>query len=161
MGWTKFGDGIIHSTVSRIWVSNKISLHANSKEACICFGKEQPLDGAVKLSISQFEPWIKNSNLPFFPEYTKHDIDHIEAVLRTAVGLIRDDSWGSVTPADAAVLILAVLLHDCAMHLSEDGFFSLLEPDRCNKSVVGMADKPWNVLWEDFIVRLHDSMGVS
>src|SRR6202041_3271425 len=112
--------------------------------------REQPLDGAVKLSISQFEPWIKNSNLPFFPEYTKHDIEHIEWVLRTAVGLIRDDSWESGTPADAAVLILAVLLHDCAMHLSEDGFFSLLEPGRCDKCIIGMADKPWNVLWEDF-----------
>jgi hypothetical protein len=112
--------------------------------------RDQALDGAVKLSISQFEPWIKNSNLPFFPEYTKHDIEHIEAVLRTASGLIRDDAWEAVTPSDAAVLVLAVLLHDCAMHLSEDGFVSLLSEGRRDKSVSGMADKPWHVLWEEF-----------
>ena len=112
--------------------------------------RDQPLDGAVTLSISQFEPWIKNAYLPFFPEYTKHDIEHIEGVLRTAAGLIRDDSWASITAPDAAVLILAILLHDCAMHLSEDGVFSLLAPDRCDKKVAGMDDKPWNILWEDF-----------
>lgn len=112
--------------------------------------RDQELDGAVKLSVSQFEPWIKHSNLPFFPEYTKHDIEHIESVLQTAEGLIRDGAWESVTSADAAVLILAVLLHDCAMHISEDGFLSLLEPNRSKQFVVETADKPWNLLWEDF-----------
>lgn len=112
--------------------------------------RDQKLDGAVKLSITQFEPWIKNSNLPFFPEYTKHDIEHIEAVLLTAAGLIHDNSWKTITPGDVATLTIAVLLHDCAMHLSEDGFYSLLELDRCDKTVAGMGDKSWNVLWEDF-----------
>ena len=112
--------------------------------------RDQELDGAVKLSIAQLQPWIDNSNLPFFPEYTKHDMAHIEAVLRTAVSLIRDEAWEAITPADAAVLTLAVLLHDCAMHLLEDGFISLVEPARSAMSIPGMADKPWNLLWEDF-----------
>ena len=112
--------------------------------------RDQELDGAVKLSIAQLEPWINNSNLPFFPEYTKHDLGHIEAVLRTAVSLIRDEAWESITPSDAGVLVLAVLLHDCAMHLVEDGFISLLEPGRSEQCVPGMGDKPWILLWEDF-----------
>jgi hypothetical protein len=112
--------------------------------------RDQALDGAVKLSVAEFEPWIKHSNLPFFPEYTKHDIEHIEGVRRTATGLIRDEAWEAITPSDAAVLTLAVLLHDCAMHLSEDGFFSLLEEGRRDKSVAGMTDRPWHLLWEDF-----------
>jgi hypothetical protein len=112
--------------------------------------RDRGRDGAVKLSVAQFEPWIKHSNLPFFPEYTKHDLDHIEAVLRTATALIRDDAWESLTASDAAILILAVLLHDCAMHLSEDGFVSLFEPERRNKCIPDMLDKPWHVLWEDF-----------
>jgi molecular chaperone HtpG len=112
--------------------------------------RDQALDGAVKLSMSQFEPWIKHSNLPFFPEYTKHDIEHIEAVLLTATSLIRDEAWESITPGDAAVLVLAVLLHDCAMHLSEDGFAFLLSEGRREKAVEGMADPPWHILWEDF-----------
>ncbi|HWC61962.1 MAG TPA: ATP-binding protein [Verrucomicrobiae bacterium] len=114
--------------------------------------RDQQLDGAIKLSISQFEPWIKHSNLPFFPEYTKHDIEHIESVLCTAVALIRNDALDTtITAGDAAVLILGILLHDCAMHLSEDGFFSLLESERSKKLVPGMGDKQWNFLWEDFI----------
>ncbi len=112
--------------------------------------RDQALDGAVKLSVSQFEPWIKHSNLPFFPEYTKHGIEHIQAALRTATGLICDNAWEAITPSDAAVLVLSVLLHDCAMHLSEDGFISLLGEERRDKSVTGMVDKPWNVLWEEF-----------
>ena len=112
--------------------------------------RDQTLDGAVKFAISQFEPWIKHSHLPFFPEYTDHGLEHIESVLRTASGLIRDDAWEAITSADTAVLILSVLLHDCAMHLSEDGFFSLLEEDRSKKLIPGMRDKPWNHLWEDF-----------
>lgn len=112
--------------------------------------RDQSLEGGVKLSISAFEPWIKHSNIPFFPEYTKHDIEHIEAVLRTATALIRDDAWLAITSSDAAVLILAVLLHDCAMHLSEEGFLSLLEGPRRDKHISGMEDKPWHILWEDF-----------
>jgi molecular chaperone HtpG len=112
--------------------------------------RDQELDGAVKVSIARLEPWIKHSNLPLFPEYTKHDLEHIEAVLRTAAALIRDEAWPAITPGDAAVLILGILLHDCAMHLVEDGFLSLLTPDRSEKITPGMQDKPWNVLWEEF-----------
>ena len=112
--------------------------------------RDQELDGAVKLSVTQLEPWINNSNLPFFPEYTKHDLGHIEAVLRTAVSLVRDEAWEAITPTDAGVLVLAVLLHDCAMHLLEDGFISLLDAKRSAQSIPGMNDKPWNLLWEDF-----------
>jgi len=112
--------------------------------------RDQELDGAVKLSIAQLEPWINNSNLPFFPEYTKHDLGHIEAVLRTAVSLIRDEAWEAITPADAAVVTLSVLLHDCAMHLLEEGFISLLKPGRSEQCIPGMGDKPWSLLWEDF-----------
>jgi molecular chaperone HtpG len=113
--------------------------------------RDQALDGAVKLSIANFEPWIKNSTLPFFPEYTKHDIDHIEAVLRTSAGLIRDSAWDAITASDAGVLILAVLLHDCAMHLSEDGFVSLLQEPRSEQRVEGLEDRPWRLLWEEFL----------
>lgn len=112
--------------------------------------RDQQLDGAVKLAISDLEPWIKSSQVPFFPEYTEHGLEHIEGVLLSAVSLIRDEAWEAVTPSDAAVLIVATLLHDCAMHLSEDGFFQLLTPERSRQQVAGMNDKPWNLLWEEF-----------
>ncbi len=56
-------------------------------------GENQELDGVVKTAISRFEPWIKNSQLPFFPEYTDHGLDHLEQVLATASSLITDNAW--------------------------------------------------------------------
>ena len=109
------------------------------------------LHGAVTLAIASFEPWIKHSTLPFFPEYTKHDIEHIEAVLATASSLIRDEAWKALTPADAGVLTLATLLHDAAMHISEDGFVSLLDFPRSTASTPDIKDRPWNIVWEEFL----------
>lgn len=114
-------------------------------------GTAPALDGAVKLSVTAFQPWIATSNLPFFPEYTDHGITHLDAVLRTAVSLIRDEAWEPLTAADAAVLVLSVLLHDCAMHLSEVGFVALLQEPRRAQFVPGLGDRPWHELWEDFI----------
>jgi molecular chaperone HtpG len=113
--------------------------------------RDQQLDGATKISISQFQPSIDNSGLIFFPEYTNHDMKHIEGVLNTATSLIADDSWSTFTPSDAAVLILSVLLHDCAMHISEDGFFQLINTDQNSNPYAISSDQPWSTLWEDFI----------
>ncbi len=113
--------------------------------------QNQRLDGAVKLSLSEFEPWFKGSHLPFFPEYTDHGVEHLEEVLVSASSLIRDEAWGILTPGDAAVLILSVLLHDCAMHLSEDSFVALVSSPAGTRSLPLMRDSPWNALWEGFL----------
>ena len=84
------------------------------------------LYGAVLSSLAELEPWIADNKLPFFPEYTDHGPDHINQVFVTAEALIRDEAWEVLTPEDAAVLVLAILLHDCAMHLRIDGFIALL-----------------------------------
>ena len=113
--------------------------------------KNQSLDGVVKTAISRFEPWIKHSHLPFFPEYTDHGLDHFEQVLATASSLIRDAAWNVLTPADAAVTILSVLLHDCAMHLTKDGFVAMLHDPWRDRAFSDMGDTPWHVAWEEFL----------
>jgi hypothetical protein len=113
--------------------------------------RQQELDGTVKTAISRLEPWIKHSHLPFFPEYTDHGLEHLEQVLATASSLIRDEAWAVVTPSDAAVIILSVLVHDCAMHLSEDGFAALLQPPWRTRAIPNMGDRSWDVLWEEFL----------
>lgn len=113
--------------------------------------RNQSLDGIVKLSIAEFEPWIKGSNLPFFPEYTDHGINHLEQVLATASSLISDQAWHIVTPDDVAVLILSVLLHDSAMHLTESGFVALLSDPWKERTITYMEDPTWSILWEDFL----------
>ncbi len=111
---------------------------------------DNTLSGFVKYSLSEFSPWLELNNVKFFTEYTDHSLKHVEAVLETADKLIRDKCRGIISAGDVATLVLAALLHDCAMHLSEDGFAALIESGHM---VPGFADKPWSMLWEDFIAE--------
>jgi len=69
--------------------------------------------------------------------------------MATASSLIEDHAWPTMTPADAAILVLAILLHDSAMHLNDDGFQALLLPS--SSSPVLPLDEPWPKLWQDFL----------
>jgi molecular chaperone HtpG len=80
------------------------------------------VDGAI----ARFEPWVGNSQMPLFPEYTDHSVAHVEDVMSTAVDLATPKARRLFSVKDAATLVLAVCLHDAAMHLTEDGFFSLV-----------------------------------
>jgi molecular chaperone HtpG len=112
---------------------------------------DRQVSGIVNGAISRFEPWVGNSQMPFFPEYTDHSISHIEDVIRTAIDLATERSRELMSPKDAAVLVLGICLHDCAMHVTEDGFLSLIRPDSPWRAVAGFDALPWHVIWEDFI----------
>ncbi|WP_438028238.1 HD domain-containing protein [Sorangium sp. So ce233] len=109
------------------------------------------LHGAILVSLNEFEPWITDNKLPFFPEYTDHGPDHINDVFVTAEALIRDEAWPHVTPEDVAVLVLGILLHDCAMHLSEEGFIALLQKKEWATPISLIDSTPWPRLWGDFL----------
>jgi len=110
------------------------------------------LSAAVKQSIKLFEPWLAQSGMPFFPGFTDHSPRHINDVLNAAASLISDDSRNLLTAEDVAVLCMAALLHDCGMHLTQDGFRALIE-DSGQPVVVGFGDQPWSQLWKDFIAE--------
>lgn len=102
-------------------------------------------------SLAEFEPLLADNKLVFFPEYTDHGPDHVREVLIAADAIIRDEAWDWLTPEDAAALILAVLLHDCAMHLSEDGFFALRRSaDWSQPARADLDDRGWPALWTDY-----------
>jgi hypothetical protein len=111
------------------------------------------LSDAVTTSLTRFEPWITPERPPFFPEYTNHGISHIEAVFNTAEALIREEAWEVFTPADAATLLLAALLHDSAMHLTPDSFVALLKNKGTEYLISDLDRKPWTQLWEDFLAE--------
>ncbi|MBF0415583.1 MAG: hypothetical protein HQL79_07425 [Magnetococcales bacterium] len=121
-------------------------------KSCLELGQSQLQH--VQAAIEQFAPWI-NTTLPLFPEYTDHGPRHVEDVLNSAVGLISETAWKKLSSADAMVLTLSVLLHDCAMHLTEDGFVSLVNPESIWKPLDGFDDKPWNQLWSEFFMEAH------
>lgn len=107
------------------------------------------LKAAVSNSFTQFEPWLASSGMPFFPGFTDHGPRHISDVLDTAASLISDESQNLITAEDVAVLCIAILLHDCAMHLTQDGFRALIE-DSNQPIVLSFGDRPWSQVWQDF-----------
>src|ERR1044072_5501265 len=109
------------------------------------------LTGAIKLTLHDFLMWFADRNMVFFPEYTDHGPKHIEEVMATAESIIEDASWRYLTPEDAASLVLSILLHDCAMYLSEEGFISLVNPSGTRDIRPGFNDRGWPELWADFL----------
>ena len=93
--------------------------------------RESGLAGAVEKSLAAFEH-CPDAKMPFFPDFTDHSSKHLTRVLELAELLIpdgtgeADNAWEVFTAQDAACLILAVLLHDAAMHLTPLSFLAII-----------------------------------
>lgn len=113
--------------------------------------KDTGLHASVLDAITTVSPWAKDNKTVFFPEYTDHSLVHMTEVLASADSLISDNSWPLVTAQDATAILLSVLLHDCALHLTEDGFFSLINGKypRIESKYVG-AETRWEDLWQQY-----------
>ena len=112
--------------------------------------KDRDLHGAMLRLLERFERWLESNRVVFFREYTDHGPDHVTQVLATASSLISDSSWEVMTPSDVAALTYAVMLHDCAMHLREDGFRELVTRGQTPAAAFRDTDKPWPELWKRF-----------
>lgn len=112
------------------------------------------LDGALSGAVSEwfqlYEVIFEFSHVPFFGDYTDHGPNHITSVLGGAERLIADPARTKLTSADAAVLALATLLHDAALHITEDGFASLVR-DEVRPRSTWFGDKAWSALWHEFL----------
>jgi molecular chaperone HtpG len=106
------------------------------------------LRAGVDSSLSLMADLLQVSKLPFFPDYTDHGPGHLTRVLGIADKLITDNAREVFTPEDAAVLILSILLHDLALHLSEAGFKSLLCHEENQRPHTATS---WAELWDEFL----------
>lgn len=113
--------------------------------------RDPGLSARVNRSVLTFSEWLERSKIVFFPEYTDHGPKHIADVLLTSEQLIALSAWEVLTAADAAVIILATLLHDCAMHLTQDGFIRLVTGKTTLKPVASFDSLPWPDLWQNFV----------
>lgn len=106
------------------------------------------------MSVTNLKPWLDANTTVFFPEYTDHSFQHLNEVLATAVSLVTDDSWEYLTAEDASAMVISVLLHDCGMHITEDGFYTLINDvyPSVNSQYVGEEPK-WSVMWSDYIAE--------
>lgn len=111
------------------------------------------LDAYMKGAVSKISDHISSNSMIFFPEYTDHDISHFEAVLETAIDLATDKSMELMTDVDLAILTTSVMLHDLGMHLSKDGFETLVSPSSPMKPIDGFSDVPWHELWLSFLTE--------
>jgi hypothetical protein len=105
---------------------------------------------SVQNSFAAFESWLAHSGMPFFPGFTDHSPTHINDVLKSAASLLSDSSHALVSPEDVSVLCMAILLHDCGMHVTPD-VFRVLVADEGDSLISGLGDLPWAQLWKDFL----------
>lgn len=130
--------------------------------------EDSPFQAPIRLLADRVGEILADNKLPFFPDYTDHGIDHVNALLKSEVDLVPKQVWeGSLEDsdprllcdADAAVIIGATLLHDIAMHLRVDGFRELVSEDSrfqplpwFKENQEGhLLDRPWNELWDDYV----------
>lgn len=107
---------------------------------------------AVHDTILDFDSWLSDSKLPFFQDYTDHGATHLSEVLETAVSLLSTKAKKLFTAEDAGVFILAVLLHDAALHLSEAGFYELIRGRSArDRRIEGLDEATWPDLWQSFL----------
>jgi hypothetical protein len=108
------------------------------------------VESHVLATFRDLDGWIRDSKVVFFPEYTDHGEAHVNGVLETASALIDDDSWSLLNARDAAILAISAAIHDCALHLSEDSFLSIISSTEDGQSRY-FTDMPWQRLWSDFL----------
>lgn len=113
--------------------------------------KEAKYHHVVLQTINHFQEWFIDSKMPFFPDYTDHGIEHLQDVLITSTNLIPPTSQDYFTPADAVVLVMAVLFHDSALHLSEAGFQELIQGNYSNNCTQIFDKHNWQQTWKDFL----------
>lgn len=102
---------------------------------------------------------ILDSDLFFFPEYTNHKLLHISNIIEISTALIPSDCDADLTGEDIAVYIISVLYHDIGMHITYEGFCRILTEGFLAHGYEGIYDdRPWPLLWEDYIheARLWD-----
>jgi len=131
--------------------------------------EESDLQAPLQAFVNKVALILSDNQLPFFPDYTDHSIEHVNRVLQFEVDeLVPQEVWENSRKdskprlfggADAVVLIGATLLHDIAMHLREKGFLELVSPDSRFQPLPWFkdayedhaADRPWHELWEEYV----------
>lgn len=116
--------------------------------------QDSSINSFTLTSVNNLKPWLDANTTVFFPEYTDHSFVHLNEVLATAESIITDESWSAITPEDVSAMIISVLLHDCAMHITEDGFYSLIKDTYPSiKSQYVSVEPKWSVMWSEYIAE--------
>ncbi|MEJ8804313.1 HD domain-containing protein [Pontibacter sp. H249] len=81
----------------------------------------------IKSKVAQILGLIGKNGV--FGEYTKHDISHINKVLKLLDWLIPEETANSMTSGDWLMIVLAIYFHDLGMLVTEDEFNNRINSD--------------------------------
>src|SRR3954471_19578001 len=84
-----------------------------------------PSTMSAALEIEQF---FHLSGTPFFKEYTDHTFRHSVEVFESACDMLPETAWDAISSEDINILLLASLMHDAGLHITEDLFLILATP---------------------------------
>lgn len=102
--------------------------------------------------IFQFIENIQNylSQSPyFFPEYTKHTIEHVNNTLKISIKLISRETLQELNADAIGVLIMGIISHDVGMFVKPDGLAVLL------KKKMPLGETTWYEMWEGYQSQLR------
>jgi hypothetical protein len=88
--------------------------------------------------------------MELFPDFTDHGPDHLRDVLGLATELITTETYERLGPEDVATLVVAVLLHDLAMHITSSGFTELCSGRTPHRPIEPFDSESWPELWSQF-----------
>ena len=114
--------------------------------------RDSGLRNALGKTLETFS-WLPSRALDLFPDFTDHGPDHLSQVLGLAEQLVPPSTWSSLTPDDAAIFVLVVLLHDLGMHVTTDGFRTLFTGRSPHRPVEFFDSSQWRVVWETFCIQ--------
>ena len=107
------------------------------------------LHASVLKTLDNFA-WLPSRSLELFPDFTDHGPDHLRDVLGLATQLITNETYERLTPEDVATLVIAVLLHDLAMHITTSGFTELCLGRTLHCPIEPFDSESWPGLWSQF-----------
>ncbi|MCL2563812.1 MAG: ATP-binding protein [Oscillospiraceae bacterium] len=96
-----------------------------------------------------------SKGMPFFPEYTRHDMTHIDETLDLASSLIPDETLNKLEPDTVEILVAAILIHDLGMFIQQDGLKQLIFDSENNPSatcldIVKQEKLTWGRAWDTY-----------
>ena len=104
----------------------------------------------IKDCVAQMLNTIGYNNI--FSQYTRHDISHVNEMLRIAEWLIPEDTKQSMTSSDFLMLTLAIYFHDLGMVVSQNEFNNRntnSEFLRFKSAKINSATKEYKEFYED------------
>ena len=121
-----------------------------------CFTERLPRGSFVHNLLSKVEKYVSNG-MPFFPEYTCHDMKHVYATLDLALNLIPGEMFDSLEPEAIELLVAAILLHDLGMFIQKDGLEQLIlgagkdtAIDHIDIDLASSEKLTWGIVWEKY-----------